>query len=246
MLPNVGNVADAEIEGVSLYELSIADVPNLAKAARVSPWIPRARKARKLERAMTFGVSSDNGTRRQRAVIFWERLGIALQDQHAPGSDQSNVRLAAYRARKRQLSWRANTREKALLTAFSVIGYGERIVLPLCIWLVGLLVAALVLYETDSARRSCGVAIERFCSSGCSTRWRTSGSLSRHGKSAPPRRPRRLGHDYLHTRRNSRRRLCSLLTSCNPTSSNAPGEELGRGEGGPDRKTEGTRPHRRR
>ena len=82
--------------------------------------------------------TSDRGLQRQRRADFWTQLSEVLREQQASGSVQSNVRVAAMRARRRALGY---GRERFWLAAFSLIGYGERILLPLAVWLAGVVAA---------------------------------------------------------------------------------------------------------
>jgi hypothetical protein len=68
-----------------------------------------------------------------------------MRDLHANGGVQSEVRLAAARARRRAPSagWR---KERILLLLYSWVGYGERISLPLVILLATSLVATSALF----------------------------------------------------------------------------------------------------
>lgn len=60
---------------------------------------------------------------------FWTRLAEMLSSKHTPGAVQSEVRYAAMRARlKATPRW---NREWWLLSAYQLVGFGERILRPL-------------------------------------------------------------------------------------------------------------------
>ncbi len=132
-------VGDAEVERVDLYDLTVGDVRRLKTAARITPWIPGPWAARKRELAMPVGTT-DKRLQRQRRADFWTQFTEVLSVQQASGSVQSNVRVAAMRARRRALGF---GRERFWLAAFSLIGYGERILLPIAVWLAGVVAAGL-------------------------------------------------------------------------------------------------------
>jgi hypothetical protein len=138
-ITSVGMVEGAELERINIYELSVGDVRRLTPAARVTPWIPDARAARRRELAMRLGTDNKQ-LQAERRADFWTKLAAILSSQQVLGSTQSNVRLASMRARRRALP---RGREKFWLWAFSLIGYGERIVQPLLIWLGGVVLAGL-------------------------------------------------------------------------------------------------------
>jgi hypothetical protein len=120
------NVQGAELEDVNVYDLNIGDLLTLEGAERVEPWVPRPQMARRAEDAM-FRDQDPRLAQRQR-MHFWSRMTDILKLKKAPGRLQSEVRYAAQRARNNALPMR---RERALLTAYSLVGYGERILLPL-------------------------------------------------------------------------------------------------------------------
>jgi hypothetical protein len=130
----------AELERVDIYDLSVGDIRRLQPAGRITPWIPGPRAARKREQAMRVGTDSPE-LQPQRRADFWTQLAAVLSAQQVLGSVQSNVRLASLRARRKALS---HGREKLWLSAFSLIGYGERILLPLLLWFSGIVLAGLV------------------------------------------------------------------------------------------------------
>jgi hypothetical protein len=138
-ITSVSMVEGAELERINIYELSVGDVRRLAPAARVTPWIPGARDARRRELAMRLGTDNEQ-LQAERRADFWTKLAAILSSQQVLGSTQSHVRLASMRARRRALP---RGREKFWLGAFSLIGYGERIVQPLLIWLGGVVLAGL-------------------------------------------------------------------------------------------------------
>lgn len=126
----------AEIENVSLYSLdSLAVLPELKNVARLSVWLgPRAQR-RELADNMTLGGGRAKTVAHKRAH-FWATLADVLKEGHATGRVQSAARYNAFRLRRRHLERGA---EKALLTAYSCVGYGESIKLPL-IWIMVLCV----------------------------------------------------------------------------------------------------------
>jgi hypothetical protein len=139
----LGSVRDiqpgAELERIDLYDLSVGDLRRLQPAGRVTPWIPGPRAARKREKLMRVGTDGAE-LQAQRRADFWTQLAAILSAKQVLGSVQSNVRLASMRARRKALPL---GREKFWLWAFSLIGYGERILQPLLIWLVGIVLAGL-------------------------------------------------------------------------------------------------------
>jgi hypothetical protein len=139
VVTRVGKVDGAELERINIYDLSVGDVRRLQPAARVTPWIPNALEARRRELTMRLGT--DNAKlQAERRADFWTKLAAILSAQQVLGSTQSNVRLASMRARREALSW---SRERFWLSVFSLIGYGERITLPLLWWLGGVVLASL-------------------------------------------------------------------------------------------------------
>jgi hypothetical protein len=147
VLLRVGKVQDAELERIDIYSLTVGDVGRLALAARVTPWIPGPWEARKREQAMQFGTT-DVALRAQRRADFWAQLSKVLKDQQASGSVQSNVRVAASRARRQTLG---PGREQFWLSLYSLVGYGERILLPVLVWALGVVVAGLMFVALDGA-----------------------------------------------------------------------------------------------
>ena len=139
VITSVGEVNGAELERINIYELSLGDVRRLQPAARVTPWIPHARDARKRELAMRLGTDNKE-LQAERRADFWTKLAAILSSQQVLGSTQSNVRLASMRARRRALP---RGRERFWLSVFSLVGYGERITLPLLWWMGGVVVAGL-------------------------------------------------------------------------------------------------------
>jgi hypothetical protein len=156
VVTRVGTVNGAELERINIYDLSVGDVRRLQPAARVTPWIPNALEARRRELAMRLGT--DNAKlQAERRADFWTKLAAILSTQQVLGSTQSNVRLASMRARRRALPW---GRERFWLSAFSLIGYGERITLPLLWWLGG--VVAFGLAHATVVQIPSGIASRQF------------------------------------------------------------------------------------
>lgn len=120
-------VDGAELENVDIYSLGIGDLTYLREAERVYPWVPRPGKARRLEDAM-FPEQREGLSRTQR-MHFWASMADILKQKGAPGRVQSEVRYAAQRARRKALP--RFGRERSLLTAYGLLGYGERILRPL-------------------------------------------------------------------------------------------------------------------
>jgi hypothetical protein len=139
VVTHVGKVDGAELERINIYHLSVGDIRRLQPAARVTPWIPGARAARRRELTMRLGTDNEQ-LQAERRADFWTKLAAILSTQQVLGSTQSNVRLASMRARRRALP---RGRERFWLWVFSLIGYGERIMLPLLIWLGGVVLAGL-------------------------------------------------------------------------------------------------------
>jgi hypothetical protein len=134
----------AELQGVDIYDLALGDLAQLKDAERLVPWVPERARAREREDTMQVGGGSP-ATLAGRRAHFWTRLSVLLKEKHAPGSVQSQVRYAAARARRRALPW---GRERAILTLFAAVGYGESIGLPiLCHALVSLVAAPFVLHD---------------------------------------------------------------------------------------------------
>lgn len=101
---------------------------------------------------MNFGLDPNEHKeliQRQRAH-FWSRLGSILKDHHAPGHVQSDVRYAT--AHWRRVSSRG--RERALLTLYSLVGYGERIGWPLG-WLILLSLLLTPLFISPQPQSAC-------------------------------------------------------------------------------------------
>jgi hypothetical protein len=130
VLEELKTVTGAELEDVNIYHLNIGDLQTLKDAERVEPWLPRPRMARLAEDAM-FREQEPRVAQRQR-MHFWSQMTDVLRMRKAPGRLQSEVRYAAQRARRKAL---AIGRERAVLTAYGLVGYGERILLPL-LWYV--------------------------------------------------------------------------------------------------------------
>jgi hypothetical protein len=132
-------MAHAELDRINIYDLTVGDVRRLKTTARITPWIPVSWAARKRELAMPVGTD-DKGLRAQRRADFWAQFAEILSAQHASGSVQSDVRVAVMRARRKALRY---GRERFWLSAYSLIGYGERILLPMVVWLAGVVLAGL-------------------------------------------------------------------------------------------------------
>jgi hypothetical protein len=137
----ISDVDEAELERIDIYHLTVDDVRRLKAAARITPWIPgRPLAARRRELAMPLGTD-DKRLRAQRRADFWIQFADVLSAQQASGSVQSNVRVATMRARRKALGY---GRERFWLAAYSLIGYGERILIPLAIWLAGVMALGLL------------------------------------------------------------------------------------------------------
>lgn len=143
LLPGT-DLTEADVQHVDIYNLRVADIPGLRRCERLAPALPSRswrdwqHPARKREDAMVFPGDSQRERDQQRAY-FWASMSALLKEKHAPGSTQSEVRLAAVRARRKSLPL---GRERLLLWLFSLIGYGERVVLPLAVFLLLCLPAA--------------------------------------------------------------------------------------------------------
>lgn len=124
----VRDVTGAEVDNVDIYGLTIGDLAPLRQAERFYPWLPRPRKCREREDAMF--AEEEKGLARRRRMHFWSGMTAIVKDTHAPGRVQSEVRYAAQHARQRALPWR---KERLLLYAYWLLGYGERILRPL-VW----------------------------------------------------------------------------------------------------------------
>jgi hypothetical protein len=143
-LKSVSDAASALLEQVDIYSLSIGDLSALEQAERLSPWIPPARKARKLEDGMALGGGSQKVIQVKRAH-FWARVSIMVRDKHAPGAVQSEVRYAAQRARRKSLPI---GRERLVLTLYQLVGFGERILRPM-LWYAALSAAVALMFNAD-------------------------------------------------------------------------------------------------
>jgi len=73
---------------------------------------------------------------------FWNRVAEVLTKTHAPGALQSKARFWAARARRKQ----ATGRERILMNAYALVGYGERVVLPLLVFVAIAALGAWFLY----------------------------------------------------------------------------------------------------
>jgi hypothetical protein len=206
---SVGNVNGAELERINIYELSVGDVRRLQPAARVTPWIPGARAARRRELAMRLGTDNKQ-LQAERRADFWTKLAAILSSQQVLGSAQSNVRLASMRARRRALP---RGREKFWLW----VVLADR--------LRGADLAAVA----DLAGR-CGAPRHSACQGGRDSHWyrlrtvrrpaRAAGarSIGIHpaGQLASAQRPRTLGHGHLDRRAGARNRVRGLLPGGDP------------------------------
>jgi hypothetical protein len=150
------------LDGVGVYWLEgIGELTTLEQAESFSPWFPpRSRLGVSLpwrdprtafrDRMILGGGSAE--TIRQKQAHFWNRMAGILENNHAGGTVQSEVRWEAARARRRALRW---GRERFLLSAYSLIGYGERIFLPL-LWLFVLAgIATPILLDPPPVSLSC-------------------------------------------------------------------------------------------
>ena len=118
----------SEFRNFSVFSLSTDDLAALEGAHALNPWIPRHRELKEKQRSMRH-KTADEELCRQRSAYFWARLSRVLQEKNATGNTQSNVRVAAARARREAAPrW---GRERLLLSAYSVVGYGERVSYPL-------------------------------------------------------------------------------------------------------------------
>jgi hypothetical protein len=131
VLDRVDRAERAELEHVSLQRLLFTDLAALREAERLIPWMPpvsNLSKARKYVDDATAGGGEPDLIATKRAH-FWTRLSYMLADKHTPGSVQSSVRWASMRSRR--LAAPRWGRERLLLFAYSLVGYGERILLPI-------------------------------------------------------------------------------------------------------------------
>jgi hypothetical protein len=142
----IGAIAETELESVNLFDLeSVRDVKKLRSCSRVLPWIPWALRARAMQSAQRYSMSDDGKVNWNRNASFWNELDAVLAEKRVPGSVHSRVRVAAVRARRRSLSWKSEFRERALLTCYAAVGYGERILVPLITWtLFNICIAGLI------------------------------------------------------------------------------------------------------
>lgn len=146
-LIGVGELEGVDLENVSLFDLpDLESLQRLAMARRVVPWMPRVWRARALQQRQFSGADCwDERDRWSRVARFWSDVGATLHRSETSGGVQSDVRVAVLRARRRSLSPRDNTREWMLLTAYALLGYGERVLAPLVVWTSTCLSAAAAL-----------------------------------------------------------------------------------------------------
>lgn len=130
---------DSELDNVNMFGLSaLSDLRQLAGAERLSPWMPRRWLSFRPAREAADGMDMTPAEK----AHFWSRLSDMLRESHARGAVQADVRYLAKRARRHELSW---GREKSLLTIYSAVGYGERILLPLILLVLAALLVTQVL-----------------------------------------------------------------------------------------------------
>ncbi len=138
---------------ISFFQLLEPEVlGELEQAEQLSPWIPRsARQIKKALEGMFWPLPPEQesghedvepepslNTAWSQRAHFWARMSRLVRNKHASGSVQADTRLTAAICRRRSLGWeRQAWRERLLLSLHALVGYGERIGLPLY-WHVGL------------------------------------------------------------------------------------------------------------
>jgi hypothetical protein len=147
---------EGEITGIPAYQLTQEHVSALEHAIRFSPWLaPRSRvlvlARRTFQRfakwlhtarfadsapndAMTASRYEDNmlpGLPDRSREALWSRLRRLVEEGHASGRTQAEVRYAWMRARLR--ASRISTVEGILLRSYGLVGFGERIGRPI-VW----------------------------------------------------------------------------------------------------------------
>lgn len=145
------SVQNCEFEHISLYSLDGEE--SLLKigdaATRLVPWMPWTMKARLLQSRQWTSSGIDDALRWHRIARFWKSVEVVLAAKHASGSVQSDVRVLAMRSRRRALSWSHDLRERSLLSLYAVVGYGERILTPLFVWVLWCVVATVGIQRLD-------------------------------------------------------------------------------------------------
>lgn len=128
-----GDMKNARIENLNVYYIDTRALPFLEQLEHLTVWIPDSRKLR-IENEHNRGdgvavvpISKEFSAR----YHFWRRISEMVAEKGGRGEVQSRLRETANRTRLRSLS--GFTRERLLLWLYSLVGYGERIGLPLAI-----------------------------------------------------------------------------------------------------------------
>lgn len=127
-------VEASDLSGFDVFRCRNADVAALESAARVEVWLPMP-----MSRALAEVERMVDMTAAQRAY-FWTRISVLAREKSAAGSYQPQTRYLAAELRRRASAGR----EKTLLNAYRVVGYGERIGRPLALFLAAVLLVAIV------------------------------------------------------------------------------------------------------
>jgi hypothetical protein len=136
-----GDVTSAEIDNFSPYRLSGADISQFREGLGVRRVVPLFASTNNIARSeASMFRNFDPKTRAKKRAHLFAELEDVLASTHSSGRALGDCRMAVMRARRRYLKWGT---EKALLLAYGLVGYGERVWRPLVIW--GILLVGLAL-----------------------------------------------------------------------------------------------------
>jgi hypothetical protein len=133
------NIKNANLDNVNLSQLPTRHIEQLRKANRVVPYVPwplPRRSERPVDEKSGLVPTIPRTIMQGRlakydSAYFWANLADLVKDKHCPGHVQAKVRLAAIRCRRKSVHL---GREKFLLIAYSLVGYGELLLRPILVY----------------------------------------------------------------------------------------------------------------
>jgi hypothetical protein len=144
----VNSVADAELLHMNPYTLRLSDIQSLDSARLVSF---RFRPNKMHEEQLDAVAALVGGN--EAASVLWYRIGSLLERHGGTGAGRAVARRTEHEYRRRSLAPGRTSRvssEWAWLTAYKIIGYGDRVLRPLGVHLV---VAAVLAVGLAGAER---------------------------------------------------------------------------------------------
>ena len=134
---SVAEEVAGELLGVDIYPLDWRHVARLAGAERLTIWRAPFRQRYRLEAQQERPEPQRNFSidELESRAEKWTRLAELLDEKVSDGTSVTQARYAAYRWRTK-LAWRRDhILEAALLLMFKVVGYGQRVLQPLLVWI---------------------------------------------------------------------------------------------------------------